>query len=159
MKIFLTPLMALILFTRCAKEELPAAGRGHLNQDVTIALNETLELSGTDEGNANSDKVRVHLAELNDSRCPLNANCIRYGSAIARLWLEQDQQQSPPVELVMGEALPTDTRKLRHRSADTTLVTIANTQYQVILKSVLPYPCAGCPDQEKPHANIVVTAK
>lgn len=158
MKIYLALLTALLLSARCAKEDLPVAKRSQLNQEVTIALNETVELSGPKEGNPNPDNVRVHLAALNDSRCPMNANCIRYGSAVARLWLEKNQERSRTMELVIGEALPTDTRQLRLRSADTTFVTVANTSYQVILKSVLPYPCAGCPNQGKPQASIVVTA-
>ncbi|MDQ4139124.1 MAG: hypothetical protein M3142_01240 [Bacteroidota bacterium] len=159
MKTFLAPILAILIFTRCDKEELPAAKSGKLNQDVEIAPNETLELTTTGADNTNSDKVRVHLAEINESRCPMNVNCIRYGNAIVRLWLEKDQERSDTAELVIGEALPTDTRKLRIRSADTTLVMVANTQYQVILKSVLPYPCTSCPDQGEPRANIVVTAK
>lgn len=156
MKTILAPLLAVFIFTRCAKEELPATGRAQLHQDVNIALNETLELSQSGD-DSDTDKVRVHLAELNESRCPMNVNCIRYGNAIVRLWLEKDQERSDTAELVIGEALPTDTRKLRLRSADTTLVTVANTRYQVILKSVLPYPCTNCPDQGEPRANIVVT--
>ncbi|MDQ3290762.1 MAG: hypothetical protein M3Q05_05665 [Bacteroidota bacterium] len=159
MKAFLAPILAILIFTRCDKEELPAAKNGKLNQDVEIALNETLELTTNGDDNTNSGNVRVHLAELTDSRCPSNVNCIRYGSAVARLWLEKDNERSDTAELVIGEALPTDTRKLRIRSADTTLVTVDNTQYQVILKSVLPYPCTSCPDQGEPHANIVVTEK
>lgn len=159
MKCYLAPLLALLLFARCTKEELPAAGQGNLNRDIDIALNETVELSKEEKGNNGENKVRVHLAEINDSRCPMNANCIRYGSAVARFWLEQDKEKSPTVALVIGEALPDDPRKLRNRTADTTLITVANTQYQVILKNVTPYPCTGCPNQETPRAHIVVTAK
>ncbi len=159
MQCYFAPLLALFLFTQCAKEELPAAGQGNLNRDIEIALNETIELSKAVEGNGNPRKVRVHLAEINDSRCPRNVNCIRYGSAVARLWLEQGQEKSPTVALVIGEALPNDPRKLRNRTADTTLVTVANTQYQVILKNVTPYPCSGCPNQETPRAHMVVTAQ
>jgi hypothetical protein len=159
MKCYLAPLLALLLFTRCAKEELTAAGQGNLNRDLEIALNETVELFKVEQGKSSKNKVRVHLTEINDSRCPMNANCIRYGSAIARLWLEQDQEKSPTIALVIGEALPNDPRKVRNRAADTTLVTVANTQYQVILKSVTPYPCVGCPNQETPRAHIVVSAK
>ncbi|RDC66412.1 hypothetical protein [Adhaeribacter pallidiroseus] len=159
MKCSLAPLLALLLFTRCAEEELPAAGQGNLSRDVDIALNETVALSEASESRSSENKVRVHLAEINDSRCPMNVNCIRYGSAVAQLWLEQDQEKSPTVALVIGEALPNDPRKLRNRTADTTLVTVANTRYQVILKNVTPYPCAGCPNQETPRAQIVVTTK
>ncbi|QMU30806.1 hypothetical protein [Adhaeribacter radiodurans] len=159
MRTFLAPLLAIFIFTRCDKEELPAAKSGKLNQEVEIALNETLELTTTSDNNTDTDKVRVHLAEINESRCPKNVNCIRYGNAIIRLWLEKDQERSDTAALVIGEALPTDTRKLRLRSADTTLVTVANTQYQVILTSVLPYPCTSCPAQGEQHANIIVTAK
>ncbi len=159
MKIYLVALVSLVLFTRCAKEEVPTTGQGSLNQDVNIALNETLELAVNGKPKANVKKVCVHLAELKDSRCPMNVNCIRYGSAVARFWLEQNQERSPSIELVIGEALPTDSRKLRNRAADTTLVTVANTRYQVILKSVTPYPCAGCPNQETPQATMVITVK
>lgn len=157
MKCYLAPLLALLLFTRCAKEELPVVGQGNLNRDVDIALNETVELAKAKRGNTHN--VRVHLAEINDSRCPMNVNCIRYGSAVARLWLEQDQEKSPTIALVIGEALPDDPRKLRNRPADTTLVTVAGTQYQVILKNVTPYPCTGCPNPETPRAHVVVTAQ
>lgn len=160
MKTYLVALVSLGLFINCAKEEVPTTGQGNLNQDVKIALNETLELAITNKPKAaNRNRVRVHLAELKDSRCPMNVNCIRYGSAVARFWLEKDQERSSLTELVIGEALPTDSRKLRNRTADTTLVTVANSQYEVILKNVTPYPCAGCPNQETPEATMVLSTK
>ena len=159
MKLYLALLLLFVAFTRCTKEELPSSGRSSLNQEVEIKLNETLDLSEATASKATTAKVRVHLAGLTDSRCPSNANCIRYGSAVARLWLVQNDERSPTVELTIGEALPTDTRKPRLRSADTTLVKIANTEYQVILKSVLPYPCVGCPDQQEPSAGIVIQTR
>ncbi|QNF32016.1 hypothetical protein HUW51_04470 [Adhaeribacter swui] len=158
MKSVLLALSILAVLTRCAKEELTSAGQSSLSQEVEIALNETLDLPESAKGN-DTPKVRVHLAEINDSRCPMNVNCIRYGSAVVRLWLEIDKDKSPIAALVIGEALPSDTRKLRNRTADTTLVTVANTQYQIILKNVSPYPCSGCPDQEPKSAQIIVTAQ
>jgi len=160
MKTLFAALLTLTMFTQCTKEGTPVSGRGRMNQDVDVTLHQTVELVGsTTDENPQPDKVRVTFEDLNESRCPMNVNCIRYGNAIVRLWLEKDQERSATAELVIGEALPTDTRKLRLRSADTTLVTVANTQYQVILKSVLPYPCTSCPDQGEQHATIVVTAK
>ena len=160
MKTLFAALLMLTVFTQCTKEGTPVTGRGRLNQDVDVTLHQTVELVGsTTDENPQPDKVRVTFEDLNESRCPMNAMCIRQGAAVTQFRLERNSQQSLPVTLVIGEALPTDTRKLRSRSADTTLVTVDNARYQVILKTVLPYPCAGCPNQETPKASIRVMAQ
>ncbi len=159
MKTLFISLLALLLFTQCTKQDLPITSRSNLNQVADISLNQIIELADPAEGTANKDKVRITFTELNDSRCPMNAFCIRSGSAVARFRLAQNQQQSKEIELVIGDALPTDTRKLRHRSADTILVAVGRNKYQLILKNVTPYPCTDCPNQETPKASIAVTAK
>lgn len=159
MKSLAASLLIISLFTRCVKENTPVSGYGSFTRETVITLHQTLELGGSTDNNPTPDKVRVTFAELNDSRCPLNAMCIRNGSAVTHFWLERNNERSQPVELVLGEALPTDTRPLRHRTADTMLVTVAKARYQVILKAVLPYPCTSCPDQGTPQATIQVKAR
>ena len=159
MKRIFTYLLTLVLFPQCTKEEFPITNRGNLNQEIEIPLNQTVELTETNEGNRDPEKIRVNFYELNDNRCPMNAFCIRNGSAVVRLQLVQDNRQTKTIALVIGDALPTDTRPVRHRSADTTVVALGNNHYQVILKNITPYPCAGCPNQEVAKANIIVTSK
>lgn len=157
MKILTAPLL-LLLLTQCAQEETSVTRRGNLNQEIEITLNETIKLTGSPDENSQSNEVRVTFTQLNDSRCPLNAMCVRAGAAVTQFRLAHGKDQSPSVQLVIGEALPTDTRPLRHRAADTAMVTVANTTYQVILKQVTPHPCTSCPDQPTPQATILVKA-
>lgn len=158
MKILIAFLLLLAL-PKCTQEETSVASRGSLNQEITITLHETIQLTGNSAENFRADKLRVTFTELNDSRCPLNAMCLRAGSAVTQFRLERGQGQASPVPLVIGDALPTDTRQLRHRAADTVLVSIAHATYQVILKQVTPYPCTSCPDQPTPQATIQVRAQ
>lgn len=158
MKILIVFLLLLAL-TQCAQKETAVARRGSLNRETAITLHETVQLTGNSAENLRADELQLTFTKLNDSRCPLNAMCLRAGSAVAQFRLERNQEQSSPMQLVIGEALPADNRKLRHRAADTATVTVANTTYQVILKQITPYPCTSCPDPPTPQATIQVKAQ
>ena len=90
--------------------------------------------------------ITVQVTSIQDSRCPANALCIRYGSANVDFTLEKDGSQQMG-SLCLGEC------GKGLKSADTTTVQLAGSPYRVVLSEVRPYPGTGTSDT-KPEAVI-----
>lgn len=104
-----------------------------LNKPVSIAANQT-ERVGQD--------VTVEVERIQDSRCPANALCIRYGSADVAFTLTKGSDRQPG-RLCLGEC----TQGLR--TQDTTVVSVGGSRYRVVLNEVRPYPGTGAPDAKQ----------
>ncbi|WP_197088578.1 hypothetical protein [Rufibacter radiotolerans] len=99
----------------------------------------------------------VKLQKVEDSRCPMNAMCIRQGSAITYLQLQDTRGNEATKTLYLGDALPApDNRGMR--SADTVLVSMGPRQYQLILSEVQPYPNTANTSPAEKTAKIEVRA-
>lgn len=94
--------------------------------------------------------VSVQVTSIQDSRCPANALCIRYGSAKVGFILASESEQQTG-ELCLGECK--NGKEIQNK--DTTAVQLGGTTYRVVLSEIRPYPGIGSPDV-KPEAVIQV---
>lgn len=81
------------------------------------------------------------FAEVEDSRCPENVQCVWAGNAIVDLQLrsEQANQEAQAVKMCLGDCNSLYP-KTGFREADTAQVSVAGTQYTLILTNASPYP-------------------
>ncbi|MFC6996784.1 hypothetical protein [Rufibacter roseus] len=98
--------------------------------------------------------LRVRLQKIDDSRCPMNAMCIRYGSAVADFQIEDSQGNSAAKRLYLGDALPAPDNR-GSRTADTVEVALGNRHYFLILSDVQPYPNTS--DSIPPEKKVTVS--
>ena len=91
---------------------------------------------------AGGDTIYVNTLNWNDSRCPINVTCIRYGSyeADIELSLSGDTAQ---VNLCNGDCNP------HVEIMDSARFTVQNNQYWIRIRSLLPFPNTARPDSEK----------
>lgn len=118
-------------FTACEKQT-----SSEETQTRTVELNNCTTESGTD-GNA-----EICFTALNDSRCPLNANCVWQGVAVAKFTFRFDTIQHQ-VSLATAK-FP------GYPSTDTTV-----SGYKIKLINVTPYP--GSTTNEPVRATLQVT--
>lgn len=81
------------------------------------------------------------FAEVEDSRCPENVQCVWAGNAIVDLQLRSAKttQETQVVKMCVG-ACNTLYPKTGFREADTAQVSLDGTKYTLILTNVSPYP-------------------
>ncbi|GAB2527155.1 hypothetical protein [Rufibacter soli] len=99
----------------------------------------------------------VRLQKVEDSRCPMNAMCIRQGSAITYLQLQDTRGNEATKTLYLGDALPAPDNR-GPRSADTVQVSMGSRQYQLILSEVQPYPNTADTSPAEKTAKLEVKA-
>ncbi|WP_420151674.1 hypothetical protein [Spirosoma sp.] len=107
------------------------------NIPVTLKANQSARLG---------EDVTVQATRIEDSRCPANAICIRYGSANVEFVLEKgsDRQSGTLCLGECGQGL---------KNADTTTIQLGGSNYRVVLSEVRPYPGTSTPDA-KPEAVL-----
>ena len=126
----------LLLWGQCRPKEIPQAANS-LDKELRITLNQTIPLTGSNH----TDLGKITLVNLNDSRCPANAMCVRQGAAITTFSLEAGTGNQQDGQLFIGDFMPNDARNKRNLTADTMLVQLKDKEsYQLILKDVRPYP-------------------
>jgi hypothetical protein len=99
----------------------------------------------------------VRLQKVEDSRCPMNAMCIRQGSAITYLQLQDTRGNEATKTLYLGDALPAPDNR-GPRSADTVQVSMGSRQYHLILSEVQPYPNTADTSPAEKTAKLEVKA-
>jgi hypothetical protein len=112
----------------------------YTNQPVAVALNTTARV-GQD--------VTVHVDDIQDSRCPADAICIRYGNVDVTFTISRNQVRQTG-KLCLGDCGGKDLK-----GRDSTTVRLGSDQYQVVLNEVRPYPNTA--DTTKPTAVLAVT--
>lgn len=130
MKVFVTIALVGTLLVACQKQTETVE-----TQTRTVELNNC----GTDGGNSNAE---ICFTELNDSRCPINANCVWQGVAVAKFTLRFDSTQH---QVVLASA-----KFPGYPSTDTTIG-----GYKVKLVNVTPYP--GSASNEPTRATLEIT--
>lgn len=127
-------------------ESGPVVSQSTTLHDVEMRLQETHSLGG----------LTLQLQKVEDSRCPMNAMCIRQGSAVTTFLVKDAQGQSATKQLYLGEALlaPNDRG---NRSADTVTVALGDKNYQLILRDVHPYPNTS--DANPPAKTVKVAVR
>lgn len=93
--------------------------------EVTVAYQKSVRLAGT--------ALDIKVAQLADSRCPINARCITAGAVTVSFEATNDDK----TELVTVE-LPAYPEKSTQKA-----FSVAGQEYQLTLREVLPYPEAG----------------
>ncbi|UFH53002.1 hypothetical protein [Spirosoma sp. KNUC1025] len=107
------------------------------NSPVTLKANQSARL-GQD--------VTVKATSIQDSRCPANAVCIRYGSANVQFIIEKGSNNQTG-SLCLGDC------GKGVKDKDTTTVQLGGISYRVVLSEVRPYPGTSSSDT-KPEAVI-----
>ncbi|MGV3503309.1 MAG: hypothetical protein ACO1O1_06345 [Adhaeribacter sp.] len=144
----------LFFFASCQQDALPATGTGIINQQFELALHQSLVLKGSTRQEENSRLGEITFRDLDESRCPANAMCIRQGAAITTFQITAPGAETQTVRLFVGDFMPNDPRNKRNQTADTAAVQLANqTSYRLILKKVAPYPGTS---QETPKATLLL---
>ncbi|WP_207433923.1 hypothetical protein [Sabulibacter ruber] len=121
------------------------------NQQQTEALTLALQKPATTQG------LTLTLQKAEDSRCPMNAMCIRQGSVITQVQVKDAQGNNATKILYLGDAL-TAPENRGVRSADTVNVALGSKTYRLILTEVQPYPNTSDPNPAEKTAKISVTA-
>ncbi|WP_125185173.1 hypothetical protein [Botryobacter ruber] len=131
---YLHPLLLLLLFWQCQNDNMLASPETDTKsitgkQEFSLQVGEQVQVAGT------PDKLQLKLQNLNDSRCPANANCVHYGSATVLLLATDSNGKTENIELCIGSC---GSGPLRSTHTVTTLS--GNTTYSITLKEVQPYP-------------------
>ncbi|MFB9861810.1 hypothetical protein [Rufibacter immobilis] len=126
-------LAAGLLLTGCAHTE----NLGTTEQQEVTALGMALSLP-LQKPVAVQD-MTLQLLKVEDSRCPMNAMCIRQGSAVTHVQVKDQKGNEATKILYLGDAL-TVPEDRGIRSADTVQVLLGGKPYQLILTEVQPYP-------------------
>ncbi|KAA5543963.1 hypothetical protein [Adhaeribacter rhizoryzae] len=125
-----------LLLGQCQSQKIPAAAT-NLNTAFEISLNQKLALTGENQ------KVlgEIIFTQLDDSRCPANAMCVRQGAAVASFTIQAKGAEKQNLRLFIGDFMANDSRNKRNQTADTVMLQLENNgSYELILKAVMPYP-------------------
>lgn len=112
------------------------------NQPVAIAVNGSARVA---------ENVTVQVDKIEDSRCPANVVCIRYGNANVSFALSKETARQSGT-LCLGEC---GTKGLHDK--DSTTVQLGSEQYKVVLTEVRPYP--GTPTTETKQTAVLTVTK
>ncbi len=110
---------------------------------VSLTLHQSARLSAD---------ISVRADSIQDSRCPVNANCIWAGQAKVKLLLSKGTDSST-VRLVLDAAPRND----QNKRLDSMGISLNNQLYKVILREVNPYSGTGTPGQ--PQTVLVQVTK
>ncbi|CCH52756.1 hypothetical protein BN8_01778 [Fibrisoma limi BUZ 3] len=91
----------------------------------------------------------LQVEKIEDSRCPANVVCIRYGNVNVSYTLSQETESRQGI-LCLG-----DCGNGPQKTRDSTLVQLGSDRYQLVLTEVRPYPGTS-PVEVKPEAVIQV---
>jgi hypothetical protein len=139
-------LIFLLLLWSCQKDEstLPAEEKMSLRANQSFAL---------------ADGNQVTVSQINESRCPSGARCLRFGSVVVRLGLS-GQGQTTPAELCLGECRGTTGGAAPLNERDSVDLSLAGQRYRVVLTDVLPYPgIPGNPGVDTTPQSALLTVK
>ncbi len=131
---------------------LPVAALMQCNDDdnFTYTLLSDFEITEdqliTVESEKQNDYLEVSILEITDSRCPINANCVRFGEAEVKVSVTGIEEIAKTVELCIGDCFQ---RNQGFIEEDTVEVELDSKRYAVILSEVTPYPSFENQDDPK----------
>lgn len=120
MKTFFSSIALLLSLNACDRAETVSPA-----SDVKLAYQKSVRMAGT--------TTDIKVAQVLDSRCPINARCITAGAVTVNFEAKNDDK----TELVTVE-LPAYPDKSALKT-----FSIGGQSYQLTLREVLPYPEAG----------------
>jgi len=131
----------------CSKEDFGPV-YGALGHEIKLKNDQTAYYNpGSAEG---SQRLQVKLERVYDSRCPIGAMCVTYGSAIAMFRVNSGDGAGETVTLCLGAC------DRGFRSTDTTAVTIQNISYRIILLEITPHPSLKQKPDVVKEATLIV---
>lgn len=132
------PLLGLALFTQCQPDEseLSAAvkqeaGDVKFGQEIPLQHLEQVTYAGGDVPR----RLIVNLKALQDSRCPVNVDCITAGNAKVVLRASNSQGTEENIQLCLG-----DCQTGAPHETDAVTTKVGDVEYRFTLKAVEPYP-------------------
>ena len=141
--LFLVSLLG--LFAQCSRDGL-APQKGAFEQSSTLAAKQSVRLSST-----SSDELVIAVDSIQDSRCPINANCVWAGNAKVSFSASQGSSVQK-ASLCLGACDKVT------KTSDSIVLQFPNGQYEITLQKVDPYPGTE-PTQEPSKATFVVRKK
>ncbi|GHB70567.1 hypothetical protein [Persicitalea jodogahamensis] len=110
--------------------------------DKTLKYQEVLNLTGGS----------LTFADIEDSRCPEDVQCVRAGEAIVTLQTRAVTTTNEPqiVKMCLGDCMSLYP-KGGFREADTANISLDGTKYRLILTEVNPYPNTTKPVEKKDY--------
>lgn len=125
--IFAIILSLFVMFIACSKSTT--------DFNTNVEYIEKLNLGEEKSFGNRNDFFKVKFESLNDSRCPINARCVRAGDAIVNLAYEDAVSYKYTATFKIGES--------SDFNPDTLELKINKDVYRVVLEDVLPHPEIG----------------
>ena len=137
---FIAFLLTILVFVQACKKENSKDFSG----TYQISLNQTVKIP------SNGSATAVTLTNVNDSRCPINANCVTAGYVFINLnFSDKNGEQS--ISLCSANCLD---KVYRPNS-----IVLNGVTYEVKLDDVTPFPDLPNPTSANKKATIVITKK
>jgi len=116
---------------------------GIFSDEFIIKVDETVMI----ENPENTEQfVNVTGLEINDSRCPSDAVCVRFGEAKVKVGVSGMQEILKTLDFCIGDCFGKNKGFIERDTVDFTL---DNKNYSLILKEVNPYPNTQNTNQPK----------
>lgn len=127
-------LLCTLLSSTCKEDkDLTGSKKADFNTPIKLAVSEKAIIS--------QSGLLLELTEINDSRCPVNVNCIWAGNAKVKLSVSGTGMEKTDLDFCLGQC------DNRFQEADTVIFQQNNQSYSLILNKVEPYP--GTADHKK----------
>lgn len=136
MKIFWISIL-FILLVACEEDEKYEFTVFELNQ---VTVTPSLEPFGV--FTTSRDTILLNTRSLNDSRCPVNVTCVRYGNYKAELELIQNRDTAL-VSLCNGDC------NSHVDIMDSTQFSLQGINYWIRMRSLLPFPNTARPEMQQ----------
>ena len=137
---FIALILTILVFVQACKKE----NRTDLSGTYEIGLQQTKKIT------TNNSITAIKLTNINDSRCPINANCVTEGYVFINLnFSNKNGEQN--IELCSANCLD---KRFRPNT-----ITINKVTYQATLKDVTPFPDITNLASTNKKATIIVTKK
>lgn len=147
--------LGLLIFIQCNRKVAHPA-QSFLGEETAIGLNETLAFMEKGETRPKAAALEVQVKAIQDSRCPVNANCIWPGNATVRFRLSGSSSVLDSTLCCCGSC-QTPGSQTGQLSDSASFVLDGNT-YILVLKDVTPHPVQG-QKQAAQKAIIQVTKR
>ena len=121
--------VCILLASTCKEGNLEGIKKIGLNSPFGIPVNEKAIIS--------ESGLLLEVSEINDSRCPINVECIWAGNSTVKLNVTSTGIEKTDFTFCIGQC------ENRLQEADTVLLQHQNQSYSFILKEVQPYPGQG----------------
>ena len=115
-----------LLAATCKEINMVGVKKAEFNRSVTLSVYEKA---------VNSENgLLLEVFEINDSRCPVNVNCIWAGNAKVKLSISGTDMEKADLNFCLGQC------DKQFQEADTVLFQQDDQSYTLILTKVEPYP-------------------